>query len=100
MKNNSLIAALFTALVVSIPAFAEDPKDLKDMTPAERRAHMESLSDEERQALREKRKARMEQRRAEWEAMTPEEREAKMAERKEKGKGRRGRGKKPRDGGE
>ena len=54
------------------------------MTPAERRAAWESLSEEEKQAKREEMRAKRELRRAEWQAMTPEEREAKRAEMRKK----------------
>lgn len=99
IKGKLLAAALATA-VISLPAAAVDINDLKDMTPQERKDYLASLTEAEREALKEQRRAKREQRRAEWEAMTPEEREAKKAEMKANRKGKKGRGKKRRDGGE
>ena len=62
----------------------EAVKPLRDMTPEERRAAIDAMSDEEREAFREKNRAAMEIRRAEWQAMTPEERQAKRQEMQER----------------
>lgn len=61
-----------------------ESKSMRDMTPEERQAAWDALSEEEKQALRDKRQAAMEKRRAEWEAMTPEERKAKREEMRER----------------
>lgn len=61
-----------------------ETKSMRDMTPEERRAAWDALSEEEKQALREKRQAAIEKRRAEWEAMTPEQRKAKREEMRER----------------
>ncbi|MDJ0749615.1 MAG: DUF3106 domain-containing protein [Woeseiaceae bacterium] len=78
-----LAAALIT---MTLPAFAEEADELATMTPDERREYIESLSDDERNALREQlrakrdamsdeeRQALRDERRARWEAMSDEER--------------------------
>ena len=62
----------------------EAAKPLRDMTPEERRAAIDAMSDEEREAFREKNRAAMEIRRAEWQALTPKERQAKRQEMQER----------------
>lgn len=57
------------ALVLPLVATAQSVDELGDMSPQERRAYVDSLSAEEREALRT-------QRRAHWEAMSDEERAA------------------------
>jgi len=59
-------------------------KPLRDMTPEERRAAIDAMSDEEREAFRAKNRAAMEKRRAQWQALTPEERQAKRKEAQER----------------
>jgi hypothetical protein len=54
------------------------------MSREERRAAWEGKSEEEKQAIRDRRQASREQKRAVWEALTPEEREAKRAEMRKK----------------
>lgn len=87
--NTALKTAVLAALalvVMPMPVYsaeegeADAAEKRAHMTPEERRAAWETLSDEEKQAIREKMRDRREQRRAEWEAMTPEEREAKREE--------------------
>jgi hypothetical protein len=87
--NTALKTAALAALalvVMPIPVYSAEEGDAvaaeesARMTPEERRAAWEALSDEEKQAIREKNRARREQKRAEWQAMTPEEREAKREE--------------------
>lgn len=85
-----MITVILSLALLPIAAVSEetDPGATSDqrsgMTPEQRRAAWESLSEEEKQATREEMRARREHRRAEWEAMTPEERDARRAEMREK----------------
>jgi uncharacterized protein with NAD-binding domain and iron-sulfur cluster len=56
------------------------PPLMRGMTPEERLAIWETLTDEEKAIVRKRRRAAREQQRAEWQAMTPEQREARLAE--------------------
>jgi len=67
-----------------VGAVQETTKKMRDVTPEERRAIIEAMSDEEREAFRQKTRAAMKKRRAEWKAMTPEERQAKRTEAQER----------------
>ena len=70
-------------LAGALPGSDDDgasPAKRPEMTREERHTAWQSLSEEEKQAKREKMRAKREQRRAEWEALSPEEREAKRAE--------------------
>lgn len=86
----TMITLILSLALLPIVAVSEqtDPGASSDqrseMTPEQRRAAWESLSEEEKQAKREEMRARREQKRAEWEAMTPEERDAKRAEMRKK----------------
>ena len=92
VKNSSrlLIASLLSLTLLPFAASSAQsdegasPDKRPEMTREERLAAWESLSEEEKQAKREKYRAKREQRRAEWEAMTPEQREAKRAEMKKR----------------
>jgi TRAP-type C4-dicarboxylate transport system substrate-binding protein len=53
---------------------------MRGMSPEERRAAYEALSDEDKQIVRKRQRAARDQQRAEWEAMTPEEREVRREE--------------------
>lgn len=109
--QRSIIAAFLAAGVVLLatPTFAEESKssassgasahaerpfipkeewdklsrEEKDKIKAERRAAWQKMSPEEREAIKEKRRAERKER---WESMTPEEREKFKAERRERGK--------------
>lgn len=91
--TTGLLALLAATLLLPVAASGQSVSDIKTLTPEERRAYFESLSEEERQAVREQwraeRKAHREQRRAEWEALSEEGREAKRAEFRERRKHRR-----------
>ncbi|GAB5389406.1 MAG: hypothetical protein Alpg2KO_23740 [Alphaproteobacteria bacterium] len=102
--TRTLTAAIALAIALAAtPAWAEgDTPDLRNMSPEDRRAYMQSLTPEQKEAMkaerearfqerleqmtpeqREKalaRKAEMEKRRAEWEGLSEEERAAKRAE--------------------
>ena len=60
------------------------PGKRDEMTREQRRGAWEGMSEDEKQAIREKMRAKRDQRRAEWEALTPEERVAKRAEMRKK----------------
>ena len=60
------------------------PDKRPEMTNEERRAAWDNLSDEEKQARREQMRSRREEMRAKWETMTPEERAAMRAERQKR----------------
>ena len=62
-----LAAALATLLPLT--GYAQSVSDLKEMSPEDRRAYMQSMSEDERKAMREKWRAEMDQ-------MTDEERRA------------------------
>ena len=88
MKNPVRILAVSMLSLALLPFVAHSdegddgasPEKRPEMTREERRTAWQSLSEEEKQAKREKMRAKREQRRAEWEALSPEEREAKRAE--------------------
>ncbi len=85
-----LMTSLLSLLLLPFAANSEenDPgarsAERSEMTREERRAAWEGLSEEEKQAKRDRMRAKREQMRAEREAMTPEQREAKRAEMRKK----------------
>ncbi len=110
-KLKTLLISAGLALLTA-PVSAQSVTDLQDMTPEDRRAYLESMSDDERNAMREKwrnevenmseeeRQAMREKRRAKgeknreharerWQSMSEEERAVAREKRKEKGKGMR-----------
>ena len=70
------IAAVTALLLLPMGATAQSLDELRDMSPAERQAYVQSLSPEERETLR----AAMKER---WESMSEEEREAIREKRRE-----------------
>jgi len=62
------------------PAAESGPPLMRGMSPDERRAAYEALSEEDKQIVRKRQRAARDQQRAEWEAMTPEEREVRREE--------------------
>jgi hypothetical protein len=64
-----ILAASGLALLLPSVSFADVADGLDEMSPEERREYVQSLSEEDRQQLRE-------QKRAEWQAMSDEERRA------------------------
>lgn len=82
-------AVLFLSLVFSVPALAQEepvpddetgPPSMRGMSPEQRRAAFEALSEDDKEIVRKRRREARAQQRAEWEAMTPEEREVRRAE--------------------
>lgn len=65
----TLIAASGLALLIPAAGFAQTPEGFDNMTPEQRRDYVQGLSDEDRQAFRD-------QRRAQWDAMSAEEQRA------------------------
>jgi len=57
------------------PAAESGPPLMRGMSPEERRAAYEALSEEDQQIVRKRQRAARDQQRTEWEAMTQEERE-------------------------
>lgn len=89
IPRRTIVAATLAAILYPWLSSAQEDDDaesksLRDMTPEERRAAWDAMSEEEKQAITDKRQAAMEKRRAEWEAMTPEERKAKREEMRER----------------
>lgn len=76
--NTRRLTALVAGFALLAPAvsMAQSIDELREMSPEERHEYIQSLSQEERQAL-------AEQRRERWEAMTPEERDAARKQREE-----------------
>ena len=85
MRKTVLTVAV---LLLPMGAMGQSLSELQALSPEDRRAYMESMSDEERAAMREQwraeakamsaedRKAMREERRARWESMSDEERQA------------------------
>lgn len=92
MKNpvRMLLFSMLILVLLPVAAHSDEGDDgassdsRSEMTREERRAAWESLSEEEKQAKRERMRAKREQRRAEWEALSPEERDVKRAEMKKR----------------
>jgi len=79
--DKALLASILALLLVAAVSMAQEgaesaPESLHDMTPEQRRAAFEAMTEAEKQAARQKQRAAREKRRAEWQAMTPEERQA------------------------
>lgn len=85
-----LITSMLSAMLLPQTAISQEsdqgaaPGKRDEMTREERRAAWEGMSEEEKQAIRDRMRTNREQKRAEWEALTPEEREAKRAEMRKK----------------
>lgn len=85
-----LITSMLSVMLLSQTAISQEsdqgaaPGKRDEMTREKRRGAWESMSEEEKQAIQDKMRAKRDQRRAEWEALTPEEREAKRAQAREK----------------
>ena len=80
MKSRFLVLAALFALPMT--AAAQSYEELRAMTPEDRRQYIESMSDDERKAMRE-------QWRAEFDALPEEEKQAIREERKARAKERR-----------
>jgi hypothetical protein len=70
----AIVAASGFMLLVPAAGLAQVPDGLEDMTPEQRREYVQSLSGEERQALKKQLRAR-------WDGMSEEERAAARAKR-------------------
>ena len=85
-----LITSMLSVMLLSQTAISQEsdqgaaPAKRDEMTREQRRAAWEGMSEEEKQAIRDKMQSKRDQKRAEWEALTPEEREAKRAEMRKK----------------
>jgi len=94
-KIRLILLASGLALVMPISGYAQSISDIANLSPEDRRAYMESMSPDERAAMREKwhnerasmsdeeRAAFKANRRAQWESMSDEERAAIRAKRQE-----------------
>ena len=85
------LAVAAALLALPLAASAQSIEDLRDMSPQERRAYVEGLSAEEREALRAERDSRRAQRaenraamREHWQSMSAEEREAARQQHRER----------------
>ena len=84
--NNVISGSIIALVLVSSVSLAQEesesaaeaaPQTMRGMSAEERRAAFELLSDEEKQAVRKRRREVREKQRAEWQAMTPTTREPK-----------------------
>ncbi len=85
-----LITIMLSAMLLPQSAISQEsdqgaaPGYRDEMTREQRRVAWEGMSEDEKQAIRDKMQSRRDRKRAEWEALTPEEREAKRAEMRKK----------------
>lgn len=94
-KLRLVLSALVLTFLLPASGFAQSVSDLENLSPEDRRIYMESMSQDERAAMREKwraeraamsdeeRAAMKQERREKWEAMSEEERDAMRAKRQE-----------------